>query len=91
MDLHEQTATKGALSRREFLTASAALAATAGPGRGQSFPSTDLIILGPVVRVERIGGVPTFVVNGKPMLRAYPKTPAARNVIHAQAKWSKAT
>jgi len=68
MDLQEQTATKGALSRREFLIASAALAAAAGPGRGQSSPSTNLVIPGPVVRVETIGGVPTFVVNGKPML-----------------------
>lgn len=56
------------LSRREFLAASAAVIASSRTARSGSATSQAVSVPGPVAQVRRIGGVPTFVLDGKPLL-----------------------
>lgn len=56
------------LNRREFLAASAAVIASSRTGRSGPATPQAVSVPGPVAQVRRIGGVPTFVLDGKPLL-----------------------
>lgn len=56
------------LSRREFLTILPAAIGCSRTARSGPATSRAVSIPGPLARVGRIGGVPTFVLDGKPLL-----------------------